>query len=98
MLPQIYREQLDYAIKVAEGLSYVHSQEILHNDIAARNVLVSTDGELKLADFGLATNAGSSSCNIRGKPHPISVRHAAVEVWVSYVLTYQTDIWYEKLM
>ena len=44
----------DLSKQLFEGLNYLHRRGVLHRDIKAANILVSNDGQLKLADFGLA--------------------------------------------
>lgn len=43
-----------YMKQLLEGLAYCHSQKVLHRDIKGSNLLINNEGQLKLADFGLA--------------------------------------------
>ncbi len=66
---------------VGSALGYAHKQGILHRDIKPSNVLVTPDGEMYLADFGLARIAQSgestlSSDMIMGTPQYISPEQA----------------------
>jgi serine/threonine-protein kinase len=66
---------------IADALQYAHDQQIIHRDVKPQNVLVSDQGKVKLADFGLArpTTHGQTLTQpgiIMGTPEFISPEQA----------------------
>ena len=62
--------------QVFEGLYYIHSNKIIHRDMKAANILITKQGVLKLADFGLAR---AISINKQGQPNRYTNR--VVTLW-----------------
>ena len=51
------------AVECCQALDHAHRrpEHVIHRDVTARNVLLSWDGEVKLADFGIAAVVGDAS-------------------------------------
>nr|XP_021504487.1 tyrosine-protein kinase JAK1 [Meriones unguiculatus] len=47
------KQQLKYAIQICKGMDYLGSRQYVHRDLAARNVLVESEHQVKIGDFGL---------------------------------------------
>jgi non-specific serine/threonine protein kinase len=53
-------EILDIIKQICEGLTKAHQAEIVHRDIKTENILIDSDGRVKILDFGLAKLKGVS--------------------------------------
>ena len=47
-------EALDIVIQVARALAHAHACSLIHRDVKPKNIMISTNGAVKLADMGLA--------------------------------------------
>lgn len=72
------KEAIGIAIQVAQGIAAAHEQHIIHRDIKPQNMIISKDGTVKVADFGIARAVSSQTMNATavGSVHYISPEQA----------------------
>lgn len=71
---------LNVAIDIASALQHAHKKNIIHRDIKPQNILITDEGVLKVADFGIARAVDSSTVvttgNAIGSVHYFSPEQA----------------------
>ncbi|KAL5703737.1 mitogen-activated protein kinase kinase kinase [Ranunculus cassubicifolius] len=80
-----------YTRQILLGLAYLHGRNTVHRDIKGANILVGPNGEIKLADFGMAKHitSNTSILSFKGSPYwmapevimNISGYSLAVDIW-----------------
>jgi predicted Ser/Thr protein kinase len=94
-IPEIVR----FMGEVCAGLQYSHQRGVVHRDIKPGNIMMTTEGQVKIADFGIARLENSSMTQVGtliGTPsymapeqfrgEPVDLR---ADIWASGVMLYQ---------
>lgn len=73
-----FKESASIAIQVAKGIEAAHNKNIIHRDIKPQNIIISTDGKVKVTDFGIAkaTSSNTISSDVMGSVHYASPEQA----------------------
>jgi serine/threonine protein kinase len=103
-------ESLRILLDIAEGVAAAHSRDIIHRDLKPENVFITTNGRVKVLDFGLARADSSASALHTTAVHATepgiimgTVGYLAPEQAAARPLTKATDIfalgciWFEVL-
>jgi serine/threonine protein kinase len=72
--PPTLEERLRIMLDICRGLSHAHSREVIHRDIKPSNIFITTAGEVKILDFGLARTLSTitKSSELLGTPNYMS--------------------------
>eukprot|EP01026_Neomeris_dumetosa_P004054 TRINITY_DN11088_c0_g1_i1.p1 TRINITY_DN11088_c0_g1~~TRINITY_DN11088_c0_g1_i1.p1 ORF type:complete len:323 (+),score=41.18 TRINITY_DN11088_c0_g1_i1:37-969(+) len=89
LAPEDIKSYIQMALK---GLAFIHQNYVLHRDIKPNNLLITADGKLKLADFGLSRTFGEPDVGMT--PEVFARWYRAPElIFGSRLYTSAVDVW-----
>lgn len=88
--PYPEKEAIRIIIQVCQALVHAHAQGLIHRDVKPKNIMIAPDGTAKLADMGLAREAGDKEVALAeagkayGTPYYISPEQIRGEVNIDF--------------
>ncbi len=94
----ILKRILDIAIQSAWGLLFAHEQGLIHQDVKPANIMLGSDGMVRITDFGLAKVSALSELSENAEDKGIvamglTPAYASPEQLAGKTLSLSTDIW-----
>jgi len=86
------KSAIDYATRIAEGLQAAHEKGIIHRDIKSSNIMITSKGQVKIMDFGLAKVRGGAQVTKVGTTIGTAA-YMSPEQARSEQVDQRTDIW-----
>jgi tetratricopeptide (TPR) repeat protein/predicted Ser/Thr protein kinase len=83
---------LDIVAQIAQGLAAAHKHEIVHRDIKSENIIVTSEGRVKIMDFGLATWRGVTKVTQEGSTIG-TMAYMSPEQAQGKTVDQRTDLW-----
>jgi len=84
--------EIKFIIKqILDGLSYLHEKHIMHRDLKSSNILVNSNAEIKLADFGMSTRFVPNT--VQKGQKVVTLWYRAPEILLGAEYTEAIDMW-----
>lgn len=90
--PVRLNDRISYAIQISAALQQAHSKGVVHRDIKPDNIMVNSENQIKVMDFGLAKIANQRKFTKAGVTMGTAA-YMSPEQLLGEVVDHRTDIW-----
>lgn len=84
---------LSFCVQVADGMAFVAGQGYVHLDLAARNLLLGSLNQVKVADFGLANSMGENGKFELTQGGKLPMKWMSIESMDRRIFSEASDVW-----
>jgi serine/threonine-protein kinase len=91
--PLPWREVADLGTQVCDALHYAHEHGVVHRDLKPSNLMVSTDGKIKLTDFGIAKDLDATALTATGRTLGTAAYMSPEQIRGTPAVSHKTDLY-----
>jgi serine/threonine-protein kinase len=88
-----WRQVVDLGIQICEALHYAHEHGVVHRDLKPSNLMLSTDGKIKLTDFGIAKDLDATTLTATGRTLGTAAYMSPEQIRGTPAVSHKTDLY-----
>ena len=88
-----WREVVELGIQICEALHYAHEHGVVHRDLKPSNLMVTADGKIKLADFGIAKDLDATALTATGRTLGTAAYMSPEQIRGTPAVSHKTDLY-----